>query len=65
VAVPPESYRYYCLDGTGKLHNAEWFEADSDADAVAQVEARHPDGLCEIWLGKRLVARVSPQRLTA
>ena len=33
--------------------------------AVAHIEAKHPDALCEIWQGKRLVARLSPERLRA
>ena len=60
-----DSYRYYCLDSTGHLHSAEWFEAASDEDAAAQVEALHPDSLCEIWQGNRLVAKLSPRRLQA
>ena len=60
-----ESYRYYCLDSTGHLHSADWFEAQSDEDAIAQIEAKHPDALCEIWHGQRLVARLSPKRLQA
>ena len=53
------SYRYYCLDGTGQLHSAEWFEAESDEVAIAKIEAKHPSSLCEIWQGKRLVANLS------
>jgi len=60
-----ESYRYYCLDSSGQLHSAEWFQAVSDEDAIAQVEALHPDALCEIWHGHRLVAKLSPRRLQA
>ena len=63
--MPPNNYRYYCLDGAGQLHGAEWFHAESDEDAVAQIEAKHPDGLCEIWQSKRLVAKISPRRLQA
>lgn len=59
------TYRYYCLDSSGHLHSAEWFEADSDEDAVSQIEALHPDALCEIWQGQRLVATLSPKRLQA
>jgi len=59
------SYRYYCLDGFGRLHSAEWFEAFSDEDAIAQVEALHPDSLCEIWHRNRFVAKLSPKRLQA
>jgi hypothetical protein len=63
--MPSENYRYYCLDRFGHLHSAEWFEAESDDDAIAQVEAMHPDATCEIWLRNRLVAKLSPRRLTA
>lgn len=63
--MPSESYRYYCLDGAGHLHDAEWFAAESDEDAIAQIEAKHPDSICEIWEGKRLVATLSPERLRA
>jgi len=55
-----ENYRYYCLDGTDHLHEAEWFAADNDEHAVALIGAKHPNSLCEIWQGKRLVAKVSP-----
>lgn len=60
-----EGYRDYCLDDRGRLHSAEWFEAASDEDAIAQVEARHPDSLCEIWQGQRLVAKLLATRLQA
>ena len=60
-----ENYRYYCLDSTGHLHSAEWFHADSDGDAIAQIEAKHPDATCEIWQENRLVAKLSPRRLSA
>lgn len=54
--MPSENYRYYCLDSTGKLHEARWLGADSDEDAIAQVQARHPEAVCEIWQERRLVA---------
>jgi hypothetical protein len=60
-----ENYRYYCLDSTGHLYGAEWFHAENDDEAIALIEAHHPDGLCEIWEGNRLVAKLSPQRLSA
>ena len=63
--MSPQTYRYYCLDGTGKLHNAELIHAKSDEDAIAQLEARHPDSLCEVWQGNRLVAKLSPMLLQA
>jgi hypothetical protein len=63
--MPLVTYRYYCLDGKGQLHSAQWFEAGSDDAAIQLVSAKHPDGKCEIWQGKRLVAQVSPERLQA
>ena len=59
-----EDYRYYRLDGTGWLHGAEWFEAASDGDAIAQIEAKHPGAMCEVWQGQRLVGRLAPGRLS-
>lgn len=59
------TYRYYCLDGLGHLHDAEWFDAETDEDAVAQIEAEYPNDLCEIWQGQRLVAKLAPRRLQA
>jgi hypothetical protein len=63
--MPSENYRYYCLDNTGHLYAAEWFCAESDADAIRQIEAKHPGDRCEIWQGKRLVAKLASERLTA
>jgi hypothetical protein len=59
--MPRENYRYDCLDDTGHLQDAEWFRAGSDRDAIAIIEAKHPDGVCEIWQGRRLVAKFSPK----
>jgi hypothetical protein len=60
-----ENYRYYHLDGLGRLEGADWFDADSDADAIAHISVKHPDSKCEIWKGQRLVASLSPKRLQA
>lgn len=62
--MPSENYRYYRLDGVGHLHEAEWFRAESDEAAIAQIEERHPDAICEIWRDRRLVASL-PKRLQA
>jgi hypothetical protein len=56
----PEEYRFYRLDGAGQIHSAEWIKADSDDQATTQVQVQFPDAKCEIWQGKRLVARLSP-----
>jgi hypothetical protein len=63
--MPPQSYRYYCLDGMGNLHLADWIVAESDEDAIAQIEARHPDGKCEIWRGTQLIASTAPRQQSA
>lgn len=63
--MPSDNYRYYCLDRAGHLHEAEWFAAANDEDAVEQIEAKHPQSHCEIWQGKRLVASLSPKRRSA
>lgn len=63
--MPVQDYRYYCLDGSGHLHEAEWFQAANDKDAIAQISAKHPDSKCEIWRGSRMVASISPVRLQA
>ena len=60
-----QTYRYYRLDGTGRLHGAELIDAESDDAAIAQVECTCADALCEIWQGARLVAKLSPMRLQA
>ena len=57
-----DTYRYYCLDVAGHLHSAEWFNADSDQDAIAQIETLYPDALSEIWSAGRLVAKLEPRR---
>lgn len=53
-----ENYRYYSLDGTGRLNGAEWISAASDEDAIAKVKAKHPSSQCELWQGRRLVAQL-------
>ena len=55
-----DPYRYYCFDSLGQLHNASTFHADNDQAAIALIEAEHPEDTCEIWQGKRLVAKVGP-----
>ena len=60
-----QTYRFYCLDGVGDLHLAEWFEAENDENAVSLIEEMGPDGRCEIWQGNRLVVEISPERLQA
>lgn len=56
------AYRIYCLDGLNKVESAEWIEAEDDAAAIELAKERHDGKRCEIWQGKRLVARVDLRR---
>jgi hypothetical protein len=51
------SYRLYCLRD-GRIVKGDWLEADSDSQAIAATRAQNPNADCELWLGKRLVARI-------
>lgn len=63
--MPSDNYRYYRLDGAGHPQDAEWIQAQSDKDAIEQVEVRHPGATWELWHGTRMVAKVWPNRLWA
>jgi hypothetical protein len=51
-------YRLYCLDGVSKVSSADWFEADDDKAAIEVAQTTHDGYECELWNGKRLVARL-------
>jgi len=55
-------YRLYCLDGVNKVASADWFEADDDETAIEVATERHEGHECEVWQGKRLVARLDLRR---
>jgi hypothetical protein len=55
-------YRLYCLDGANKVASADWIEADDDSAAIAIARERHDGHECEVWQGRRLVARVDFRR---
>lgn len=56
------SYRLYCLDGVDKVASAEWVEAQDDEAAIAAAEGIRGARTCELWQGKRLVARLGSAR---
>ena len=58
-------YRVYSLDGSGRFLSAEWVDADGDESAIAAVRSSKPGSICELWEGRRMVTKLSPQRLTA
>jgi hypothetical protein len=60
--VRVEGYRLYGLDGVNKVASGEWIEADDDRTAI-EVAKNMMDGHdCELWKGKRLVARIERRR---
>lgn len=51
-------YRLYSLDGVHKVASGEWIEADDDETAI-EVARKMMDGHdCELWQGRRRVARI-------
>lgn len=54
-------YRLYGLDGVDRVASGEWIDAENDADAIAAAKDRMNGRDCELWQGRRLVARL-PKR---
>ena len=51
------AYRVYCMDGAGHISLADWIEATTDEDAIAQARRLKRHALkCEVWQHSRLVA---------
>jgi cobalamin biosynthesis protein CbiG len=60
--VSVTGYRLYGLDGVNRVASGEWFEADDDETAI-EVATKMMDGHdCELWAGRRLVARIPHRR---
>jgi hypothetical protein len=51
-------YRLYGLDGVNKVASGDWIEADDDDAAIAAAKERYGGHECELWQGRRLVARL-------
>ncbi|MFL6730013.1 MAG: hypothetical protein ACJ8D6_00075 [Sphingomicrobium sp.] len=51
-------YRLYGLDGADKVATGEWFEADDDRTAIEVAKTLMDGHDCELWRGRRLVARI-------
>jgi len=56
------SYRLYGLDGVSKVASGEWIEADDDHEAIEAARKRFDGGHCEVWQGRRLVARLKREQ---
>jgi hypothetical protein len=65
VASMP-NYRLYCLNDAGGISLAETIIASDDQDAINQARELKQDALkCEVWDGRRLVATLNGQDLSA
>ena len=60
AGVPVAAYRLYFIDGAGKFTAAEWIEADGDESALAAAHGLNKSVKCELWQGRRLIARIAP-----
>ncbi|MGI8706497.1 MAG: hypothetical protein ACR2JJ_12050 [Sphingomicrobium sp.] len=57
------SYRFYFLDGDGKIAAApECVEANSDEEAIELVREKRAERASELWDESRLVARIEAKR---
>ena len=52
-------YRLYGLDGASKVASGEWIEADDDESAIEAAKGMMDGHECELWEGRRLVARLN------
>jgi hypothetical protein len=65
VSAPLKTYRVYCYDGARNIVTADWIEAASDEEAIAEARAKGFGSKCEIWEGSRLVAALDAGRRQA
>ena len=56
------NYRVYCYDGAGKLWVADWIEAASDEQALAEARTMKVAVKCEVWERDRLVGTIETPR---
>ena len=59
------NYRVYCYDGAGKLWVADWIEAATDAEALADARTMTSAVKCEVWQRERLVGTIAMPRSPA
>jgi hypothetical protein len=55
-------YRLYGLDGVDKVASGEWIEAEDDETAIEVAKTMMDGHDCELWQGRRLVARIPHER---
>lgn len=52
------TYRLYCLNERQEIVASHWVRAGTDEEAIALVKKEHSTSRCELWLEKRLVAKI-------
>jgi len=50
-------YRVYCFDGGSRIINADWIEAENDAEALQAAKNAYDCFRIEVWDRDRLVGR--------
>lgn len=60
-----KTYRVYCYDARQKILTVDEIKAPGDAEAIALAEAAGFGSKCELWHGKRLVAKLEAERRQA
>ena len=55
-------YRLYGLDGVNKVASAVWIEAEDDQRAIEAAKKMMDGQDCELWQGRRLIARLAHSR---
>ena len=60
--VSVAGYRLYALDGVNKVASGEWISAEDDAAAVDAAKRMMDGHDCEVWQGRRRVARIRHER---
>jgi hypothetical protein len=53
-------YRFYCLDSIGHIGSGEWFDANSDDEAMTILRVKKLSVRCELWDRNRLVGTILP-----
>jgi hypothetical protein len=56
------SYRFYRLDGAGRISAADWIDAVDDDDALLKARAQCPSAPYELWLRNRLIEEASSRK---
>jgi len=61
MSAPPRTYRIYCYDSRSKILSAEWLDATTDEESIAESKALGFGSKCEIWNGDRMVAQLGEE----